>query len=167
MGNTFHGTSVSRWWWKTSRAWLVPSPAQAVKASPADGYTLLFAITTTMVQNRVLYKNLPYDPDKDFVLISTMSGGSLVFLGTQVDRRGERQGNSSSTRAETRRAWAPMVPGSGAHIVVTELNKHFGLQMEAVHYRGQQMQDFNAGVLQAAQGQHTRATNSPAARDRT
>ena len=49
--------------------------AQAVKASPADGYTLLFAPSTTMITNRVLYRNLPYDPDKDFVLISTMSGG--------------------------------------------------------------------------------------------
>ena len=35
--------------------------AQAVKAAPADGYTLMFTISTTMIMNRVLYKNLPYD----------------------------------------------------------------------------------------------------------
>jgi len=55
--------------------------AQAVKASPADGYTLMFATNGTLMQNRVLYKSLPYDPDKDFVLISTMSAGSVVFAG--------------------------------------------------------------------------------------
>lgn len=43
--------------------------AQAVKASPADGYTVLFAITGTLFQNRIIYRNLPYDPDKDFVPI--------------------------------------------------------------------------------------------------
>ena len=37
--------------------------AQAVKATPADGYTLLFAHSGTMIGNRVLYKNLAYDPD--------------------------------------------------------------------------------------------------------
>ncbi|WP_252720412.1 Bug family tripartite tricarboxylate transporter substrate binding protein, partial [Acinetobacter baumannii] len=46
--------------------------AVEVKRSPADGYTLMFTISTTMIMNKVLYKNLPYDPDKDFVLISYM-----------------------------------------------------------------------------------------------
>jgi len=27
-------------------------------------------ISTTMVMNKVLFKKLPYDPDKDFALIS-------------------------------------------------------------------------------------------------
>ena len=49
--------------------------AAAVKQSPPDGYTLLVAITGTLAQNRVLFKNLPYDADKDFVLISSMSAG--------------------------------------------------------------------------------------------
>ena len=49
--------------------------------------------------------------------------------------------------------------GSLAHIVVAELNKHFGLQMEAVHYRGEapMWQDLAAGVIQAA----TEATPPP------
>ena len=42
--------------------------AAAVKQSPPDGYTLLLAITATLVQSRVLFKTLPYDADKDFAL---------------------------------------------------------------------------------------------------
>ena len=42
--------------------------AQTVKSAPADGYTLMFTISTTMIMNRVLYKSLPYDADKDFQL---------------------------------------------------------------------------------------------------
>ena len=57
--------------------------AQAVKSSPADGYTLMFTISTTMIMNRVLYKTLPYDADKDFVLISSMSAGHLPFVAAK------------------------------------------------------------------------------------
>lgn len=135
--------------------------AQAVKASPADGYTLLFAITTTMVMNRVLYRNLPYDPDKDFVLISTMSAGSNVY----VAHRSTGAGNVREFVEYARRnktsvgTWGA---GSGGHITVAELNRHFGLQMEAVHFRGMppMLQDFSAGVLQAAQGPYNQVTNS-------
>ena len=135
--------------------------AQAVKASPADGHTLMFALTATMVQNRVLYKNLPYDPDKDFVLISTMSAGSLVCAahkstGATNVKEFVEYARRSKTNAGT---WGA---GTAAHIVITELNKKFGLQIEAVHYRGGSSiwQDFNAGVIQAAMGSTFDATNS-------
>ena len=52
--------------------------------------------------------------------------------------------------------------GSYAHIVVAELNKRYGLQMNAVHYRGESpmWQDFAAGVLQAAMGSYANAINA-------
>ena len=37
--------------------------AQAVKLVPADGYTLMMTISTTMLINRVMYRTLPYDAD--------------------------------------------------------------------------------------------------------
>src|SRR5262245_14476298 len=40
--------------------------AELVKNAAPDGYTLMFTNSTTMVQNKVLFKKLPYDPDKDF-----------------------------------------------------------------------------------------------------
>ena len=52
---------------------------EAKRAAP-DGYTLMFTISTTMIANRVLYKSLPYDPDKDFVLISSMYAGHLPLI---------------------------------------------------------------------------------------
>jgi len=135
--------------------------AQAVKASPADGYTLLFAIATTMIMNRVLYKNLPYDPDKDFVLISTMSAGSLVYVAHSSTGAGN-VGEFVEYARRHKTSVGTWGAGSGAHITVAELNKHFGLQMEAVHYKGlpPMLQDFSAGVLQAAQGPYDQITNS-------
>lgn len=44
--------------------------AELVSKSPADGYTLLFAIDTTFTVNPAVYKTLPFDPAKDFSTIS-------------------------------------------------------------------------------------------------
>jgi tripartite-type tricarboxylate transporter receptor subunit TctC len=133
--------------------------AQAVKASPADGYTLLWALSGTMITNRVLYKSLPYDPDKDFVLISTMSAGSVVFAahrstGAANVREFVEYARRNKTNVGT---WGA---GASAHIVVAELNKQFGLQMEAVHYGRSMWPDLDAGVIQAAQGVYVNTVNS-------
>lgn len=41
-----------------------------LKAAPADGYTILFATSPVFTTNKLLYKNLSYDPDKDFIAVS-------------------------------------------------------------------------------------------------
>jgi tripartite-type tricarboxylate transporter receptor subunit TctC len=134
--------------------------AQAVKTSPADGYTLMFTISTTMIMNRVLYKSLPYDADKDFVLISSMSAGHLPFVvhkSTGATNLAEFAEFARKNKVNV----GTYAAGSYAHIAVAELNKHFGLQMEAVHYRGEapMWQDFAAGVIQAASGSFAAASN--------
>src|SRR6266576_1438803 len=135
--------------------------AAAVKQSPPDGYTLLVANTVTLAQSRVIFKNLPYDADRDFVLISSMSGGHLPFVAgkaTNVTNLKElvEYARKNETNVGT---WGP---GSYAHIVVAELNKRYELQMKAVHYRGEapMWQDFAAGVLQAAMGSYANAVNA-------
>ena len=54
--------------------------AEQVKSAPPDGYTLMWTISTTMIMNKVLFKKLPYDPDKDFVPISWMDAGHLPTI---------------------------------------------------------------------------------------
>ena len=54
--------------------------AEQVKNAPPDGYTLMWTISTTMIMNKVLFKKLPYDPDKDFALISWMDAGHLPLI---------------------------------------------------------------------------------------
>jgi tripartite-type tricarboxylate transporter receptor subunit TctC len=133
--------------------------AVAVKAS-SDGHTLLFTAGGTLLTNPVLYRSLPYDPDRDFVPIASMSGGHLPFLASKATgatnvKEFIEYARTNPTSVGT---WAP---GSFAHIVVAELNGHFGLQMAAVHYRGEppMWQDLAAGVLQAAMGSYLNAAN--------
>ena len=44
--------------------------AEVVMKSPADGYTLLFSLDTSFTVNPSIYKKLPFDPAKDFSVIS-------------------------------------------------------------------------------------------------
>lgn len=53
--------------------------AEYVARSPADGYTLMMAIDSTLVMNQHLYSKLPYDPIKDFTPITQTSSLNQVF----------------------------------------------------------------------------------------
>jgi tripartite-type tricarboxylate transporter receptor subunit TctC len=46
--------------------------AQAVKQAKPDGYTLLFSPSAGMAGGRFLYANLPYDPEKDFIIAAPL-----------------------------------------------------------------------------------------------
>ncbi len=127
--------------------------AAAVKNSPPDGYTLMFTISTTMLMNRVLYKSLAYDADRDFVLISSMSAGHLPLIvnkSTGVTNLKEFVEYARNNKVSI----GTYAAGSYSHIAVAELNRIFGLQMEAVHYRGEapMWQDVAAGVILGGSG---------------
>lgn len=53
--------------------------ALAVKAAPADGYTLMLATTSTNAANVHMYKSPGYDPEKDFAVVGII-GSSGAFL---------------------------------------------------------------------------------------
>jgi tripartite-type tricarboxylate transporter receptor subunit TctC len=59
--------------------------AEMVSKAPADGYTLLFAIDTTFTVNPAIYKKLPFDPAKDFAIISVpVTYGQMLAVHSSV-----------------------------------------------------------------------------------
>src|SRR5277367_3757112 len=52
---------------------------QVAKAAP-DGYTLLMATSTTLAINKTLYKNLPYDPVKDFTPVALVAAVPFALI---------------------------------------------------------------------------------------
>src|ERR1700753_203958 len=52
---------------------------QVARAAP-DGYTLLLATSTTLAINKTLYRNLPYDPVKDFTPIALVAGVPFALI---------------------------------------------------------------------------------------
>lgn len=131
-----------------------------VKRAAPDGYTLMYTISTTMVLNKVLYKNLQYDTDKDFDLVSYVPVPGLPLMA------------STSTGAKTLEQFVEFArkekcnvgtyaAGSFAHLCIAELNKAFDLKIEAVHYRGEapMWTDLAAGSVHGAIGGPVPALN--------
>jgi tripartite-type tricarboxylate transporter receptor subunit TctC len=54
--------------------------AQAVARAPADGYTYFFATTAPLITNRLTFKTLPYDPEKDFAPVAMIGRNPFIIL---------------------------------------------------------------------------------------
>jgi tripartite-type tricarboxylate transporter receptor subunit TctC len=133
--------------------------AEMVKSSPADGYTLMFTNSTTMIMNKVLFKKLPYDPDKDFALVAWFNTGHLpTIINKDVPARNVAE--FAAWARERKVSLATYGAGSYAHVVTETLNRHYGLKMEAVHYRGEALmwQDVASGAVQGASGSYASAS---------
>jgi tripartite-type tricarboxylate transporter receptor subunit TctC len=127
--------------------------AQQVKGAAPDGYTLMFPISTTMIMNKVLFKNLPYDPDKDFALISWLNAGHLpMIINKNVPARNVAE--FADYARNNKVSLGTYGAGSYPHVVAETLNRHFGLKMEAVHYRGEALmwQDVASNAIQGGSG---------------
>lgn len=54
--------------------------ASFVARSKADGYTLFLASNSSMVLNPMLYKDFPYDPERDFEVVAIVAEMPLVVV---------------------------------------------------------------------------------------
>jgi tripartite-type tricarboxylate transporter receptor subunit TctC len=54
--------------------------AEAAARSAPDGYTILIAASPSLIMNIFLYKNMPFNPEKDFVPVSGGVISPLVFV---------------------------------------------------------------------------------------
>ena len=110
--------------------------AASVAKAAADGYTLLFA-TTSVVNNRFMYRNLSFDADRDFapiVLVSktpiVLVAGSATALTTLDALIARAKANPGKLNLGT--------PGHGtaAHITAEMLQRLAGIRLTHVPYRG-------------------------------
>lgn len=118
-----------------------------VKQARPDGYTIMATISTTMIQNRVTMKNLAYDPEKDFEIITIVSGsGSLVVVQPNTGVTNLKEFVEWAKKA-SKLSMASYAIGSTPHLVASELNQQYGLNIEPIHYRGEgpMWSDFMAG----------------------
>ena len=132
--------------------------AEIVKSSAPDGYTLMFTNSTTMVMNKVLFKKLPYDPDKDFALVAWFNTGHLPTI-INKDIPAKTIPEFAAWAKDRKVSMATYGAGSYAHVVTETLNRHYGLKMEAVHYRGEALMwpDVASGAVQGASGSYAAA----------
>jgi tripartite-type tricarboxylate transporter receptor subunit TctC len=56
--------------------------SQMVQGEPADGYAVLLTSVSLVSFNQFLYKNVPYDPLKDFTFIAPVSDAGFVVVAS-------------------------------------------------------------------------------------
>ena len=129
--------------------------AEQVKAAPPDGYTLMQTISTTMIMNKVLFKKLPYDPDRDFALIAWFNAGHLPMVVNKDVPATNLKEFIDYARAN-RVSLGTYGAGSYPHVAAEALNRHYGLTMQAVHYRGEapMWQEVASGAIQGGSGSY-------------
>jgi tripartite-type tricarboxylate transporter receptor subunit TctC len=111
--------------------------AGQVARAPADGYTLLVGTDAMMTTNSYLYKNVPFDPVKDFAPI-IYGGANIIGLAVHAD--------FPAKSVPELIAWAKANPGklnyahsgvgSPHHLAGELMRQQAGIDIVHVPYRG-------------------------------
>jgi tripartite-type tricarboxylate transporter receptor subunit TctC len=122
--------------------------ATEARNAPRDGYTLLYMVGSALMTQKILHKNLPYDPVKDFEPVAAQPVAGLPLI------------IHVSTGAKTMDEfveWARKNPanigtygaGSLAHVGIAAMERHYKVPFTPVHYRGSGLMwaDVTAGSL--------------------
>ena len=125
---------------------------QALK-SPADGYTLLVSLGTTMLINQFLYDRLPYQPQKDQALITQIALAPVVLLvNPQLPVNNASELMAYIDRNKGKIAYGSWGMGSYAHLAGAWLSDKLKADMNHVAYKGEapMLQDLVGGQFQMA-----------------
>jgi tripartite-type tricarboxylate transporter receptor subunit TctC len=131
-----------------------------VKRAPADGYTILCTISSSLIQNRLTVKDLPYDPEKDFIYLTMVSGlGGPVVVAEKLGVK-DLKGFLEYAKKVDKVNWGAYGVGSTPHVLIETMIKQYGFKAEVIQYRGESPMwaDVAAGVLDGATGSFAAAS---------
>jgi len=110
--------------------------AHAAK-SPADGYTLLMASSSTHAVAPSLYKNLPYDPIRDFAPVSFVETKPyLLVVHPSMPARNVKELIAIARASRIRLTMASAGTGSSNHLVGELFQLLAGVKFIHVPYKG-------------------------------
>lgn len=109
---------------------------EAVKRAAPDGYTLLQVDGTPLAVQPHLYKRLPFDPEKDFELVSPMYRGSFFYVIPPNSKWNNRTDLIAAAKAKpselTYGSWGI---GSQAHLAGSIVESVGGVRMTHVPFK--------------------------------
>jgi len=109
---------------------------KVAKAAP-DGHTLLLTIDPTVVSNRFLFKDLPYDPDKGLVPITMIArSGQMVLANPSFPPNNLREVVDAARGSSGKVAYASFGIGTTAHLMFETIGKRENVQFLHVPYKG-------------------------------
>lgn len=111
--------------------------ASEVARSAPDGYTVLYAPSSTMAQNPHTLANVPYDPFKDFTPISLGGRGPLVLMiSSEVPANNVKELVAYMKANAGKVSYATFGAGTSSHIYGEMFLKKTGTEAVHVPYKG-------------------------------
>ena len=108
----------------------------AMAKSPPDGYTIALAPTSSYWQSRVVFKKIPFDPDRDIVPITLLPAGPLV-VGVTHTHPAKTMREFVQWARSNPASIGTFAPASTAHMLIDLINRSQCLSITAVHYKGE------------------------------
>lgn len=111
--------------------------AQTLTGAPRDGYTFLVTDGSMMSINPTLYKNLSYNPDKDFVPVSLVATSPLFLAANTELKVNTLQEFVNLAKAEPGKLnYGSSGIGSSHHLTMEAMKTSLHLQINHVPFRG-------------------------------
>ncbi len=130
-----------------------------VKRAEPDGTTILCTISSSLIQNRLTVKDLPYDPEKDFIYLTMVSGaGGPVVAAKKTGATNLREFIAYAKKAGSIN-WGSYGVGSTPHVLIETIAKQYGIQFQVIQYRGEapMWTDIAGQTLDGAAGSYAAA----------
>ena len=110
--------------------------AAVAKAAP-DGYTMLFGTPGPIATNKLMYKSLPYDPERDLAPVVLVASSPLIIVASPATPAKDLRELIAYAKANPGKINVG-VPGNGTlgHITSVLLQQQTGTSMVNVPYRG-------------------------------
>ena len=105
--------------------------------APADGYTLMFCLPASVSTNPTLYRNLPYDPVRDFAPVIQLNAIAILLVSANALPVKSVAGLIAYARARPGQLnFASSGNGSAGHLGMELFNATTGIRMVHVPYKG-------------------------------
>lgn len=108
-----------------------------VAKAPSDGYTLELALTSQLAVNQSLYRQLPYDPIKDFAPISLVASAPyFLVVHPSVPAKTLKEFIALAKANPGKYTYGSSGNGSGPHLSMELLKSMAGIDLMHVPFRG-------------------------------
>jgi tripartite-type tricarboxylate transporter receptor subunit TctC len=122
--------------------------SDVVAKAPPDGYTLLYAVSSSFTVNPWIYSKLSFDPEKEFRPVSPLlSQGAFIVANNDMPFKTVKELADYATANPGKLAYGTNGVGSFLHLIMELFNQSSQTQMLHVPYKGPPMIDVVSGQI--------------------
>lgn len=130
-----------------------------VKRAEPDGTTILCTISSSLIQNRLTVKDLPYDPEGDFIYLTMVSGAGIPVVAAKKTGATNLREFIEYGKKVGSLNWGSYGVGSTPHVLIETIAKQYGIKFQVIQYRGEapMWNDVAGQTLDGAAGSYAAA----------